>query len=186
VLDAAADLFYARGVHEVGMDELIRATGLGKATVYRMFATKDDLIGQYLQRRADRTLALIDADIERHRARPAAAVRALFDAVAADIAAEGFRGCAFNNASVEFADPGHPARRVAREYRAALRRRLRILARAIAPGRAARDLADELALVIDGMYTSAAHLGAGGPARRGRALARRLVEQHAARRAESA
>lgn len=41
MLDAASALFYARGVHEVGMDELIRATGLGKATVYRLFATKD-------------------------------------------------------------------------------------------------------------------------------------------------
>ncbi|WP_373873901.1 TetR family transcriptional regulator [Virgisporangium ochraceum] len=33
VLDVAARLFYAGGVHEVGMDELVRETGLGKATV---------------------------------------------------------------------------------------------------------------------------------------------------------
>ena len=57
VLDAAAELFYARGVHEVGMDELIAATGLGKATVYRLFPTKDALIGAYLRRLADQILA---------------------------------------------------------------------------------------------------------------------------------
>lgn len=33
VLDTAAELFYARGVHEVGMDALARQTGLGKATI---------------------------------------------------------------------------------------------------------------------------------------------------------
>jgi AcrR family transcriptional regulator len=178
VLDVAGELFYARGVHEVGMDELIRATGFGKATVYRLFPTKDELIGAYLQRRADRIHALIDADIERHSASPAAAIRALFAAVAEDVARDGFRGCAFNNASIEFADPGHPARRVARQYRAGLLERLRRLTRALAGGRAGRDLADELALVIDGMYTSAAHLGPGGPARRGPALARALVARH--------
>jgi AcrR family transcriptional regulator len=177
VLDVAGELFYARGVHEVGMDELIRATGLGKATVYRLFASKDELIGAYLQRRAERIHALIDADIQRHRADPEAAIRALFTAVAEDVARESFRGCAFNNASIEFADPAHPARRVARDYRAGLLERLRTTTRTLVAGRAAAELADELALVIDGMYTSAAHLGPDGPARRGPALARRLVEQ---------
>src|SRR5690348_15391780 len=114
VLDTAARLFYARGVHEVGMDELIRATGLGKATVYRLYPSKDELIGAWLQRRAGRIYALIDADIARA---PDRALDALLEAVAADVRSSGFRGCAFNNASIEFADPEHPARRVAREYR---------------------------------------------------------------------
>src|SRR5690349_18498595 len=100
VLDAAAELFYARGVHEVGMDELIRATGLGKATVYRLYPTKDDLIAAYLHRHAGVILALIDADIERHAGDPARALDALFAAIQADVRREGFRGCAFNNASI--------------------------------------------------------------------------------------
>ena len=52
VLDTAARLFYARGVHEVGMDEPVRATGLGKATVYRLYPTKDALVAAYLRRLA--------------------------------------------------------------------------------------------------------------------------------------
>src|SRR5690348_6321552 len=63
VLDTAARLFYARGVHEVGMDELVRETGLGKATVHRLYPTKDALIGAYLERLADRILELVDADV---------------------------------------------------------------------------------------------------------------------------
>ena len=74
VLDAAADLFYERGVHEVGMDELVRATGLGKATVYRLFPTKDALIGAYLERLATRLLIAIDRDIHRCGDDPCSAV----------------------------------------------------------------------------------------------------------------
>jgi hypothetical protein len=36
VLDTAAELFNARGMHEVGMDERARRTGLGKRGLYRL------------------------------------------------------------------------------------------------------------------------------------------------------
>ena len=155
VLDTAEHLFYARGVHEVGIDELIRATGMGKASVYRLYPSKDELIAAWLQRRAEHIHTLIDADIAHHARRPQAALNALFSAVADDVRSAGFRGCAFNNASIEFADPDHPARTVARDYRNGLLERLRTLTRALSPGRsaAALRLADQLALIIDGMYT---------------------------------
>ena len=122
-------------------------------------------------------LGLIDRDIAGRE--PADAVRAIFAAIAADVSRQGFRGCAFNNASIEFDDPQHPARTAAREYRAALRSRLRMLGEQVAPGEGAR-LGDRLALLVDGMYTSAAHLGPDGPAGAGAELAEALVE--AARR----
>ena len=173
MLDAAAELFYARGVHEVGMDELVRATGLGKATVYRLYPTKDALVGAYLQRLSDTILEAIDADVARHADAPRDAVRAIFAAVAEDVARPAFRGCAFNNASIEFDDPDHPARVVAREYRASLHRRLATLA--------GEELGARLALLIDGMYTSAAHLGPDGPAAAGPALADALLRDAAQR-----
>jgi AcrR family transcriptional regulator len=175
VLDTAAELFYARGVHEVGMDELVRRTGLGKATVYRLFPTKDALVGAYLDRLAGETLALIDAEITAAADDPASAVRAIFAAIADDLARPTFRGCAFNNASIEFDDPRHPARVVARNYRAALHERLVGLAERVSSGRGAL-LGAQLALVVDGMYVNAAHLGPGGPAAAGPALAAALVE----------
>jgi len=174
VLDTAGELFYARGVHEVGMDELVRATGLGKATVYRLFATKDELIGAYLRRLSADILALVDVEIERHAADPRAAVRAIFAAVAADLHRPTFRGCAFNNASIEFPDPQHPARAAARDYRHQLHQRLLTLSNRIDPARG-DALGDQLALLIDGMYTSAAHLGPAGPAAAGPALADALI-----------
>ncbi len=174
MLDVAARLFYERGVHEVGMDELIRETGLGKATVYRLFPSKDELIGAYLERRARVTLGFIDADIAAHTGRPAEAMAAIVDGVRTHIEGDGSRGCPFNNASIEFDDPAHPARVQARAYREGLRARLRGLAEELT---GASELGDHLAVLIDGMYTSAAHLGAAGPARSGHELARHLISR---------
>jgi AcrR family transcriptional regulator len=175
VLDTAAELFYARGVHEVGMDELVRRTGLGKATVYRLFPTKDALVGAYLERLSTDILGLIDSEVVAHAGDPAAAVHAIFTAIADDIARPTFRGCPFNNASIEFDDPQHPARVVARGYREALHERFAGLGERIAPGRG-RELGAQLALLVDGMYVNAAHLGRAGPAAAGPALADTLVE----------
>ena len=174
VLDAASCLFYARGVHEVGMDELIRATGLGKATVYRLFPTKDDLVGAYLRRLAETISSALDARVESCAGDPRRALLLILDDIASDLARADFRGCAFNNASIEFDDPNHPARAEARHYRSELRRRLRELAEQLTPERGTQ-LGDQLAVLIDGCYTSAAHLGPDGPAAVGIALARSLV-----------
>jgi AcrR family transcriptional regulator len=174
VLDTAARLFYARGVHEVGMDELVQATGLGKATVYRLYPGKDDLVAAYLARLAGTILAAIDAEITRYHGDPAAALLAIVDAIEADLRRPGFRGCAFNNASIEYDDPGHPARAQARGYRQALRARLTGLATRLDPDVGAA-LGGQLAVLADGAYTSAAHLGPDGPAADGLRLARQLI-----------
>jgi hypothetical protein len=133
-------------------------------------ARSEHRFGAYLRRLARNILAAIDANIGRHRDDPAAAIRAVFAAIGQDLARPGFRGCAFNNASIEFSDPNHPARLAARDYRAELQRRLTHLARAARP-----DAGAQLALLVDGMYTSAAHLGADGPAATGPTLADALL-----------
>jgi AcrR family transcriptional regulator len=182
VLDTAARLFYARGVHEVGMDELVRATGLGKATVYRLYPTKDALVAAYLRRLATAISTAIEEQITAHAGDPGGALLAILDAIEADLSRPGFRGCPFNNASIEFDDPQHPARVQARGYRAQLRGTLSRLAVQLTRGTGAgsgggESLGSQLAVLIDGAYTSAAHLGPDGPAAAGLGLARHLVRQ---------
>lgn len=174
VLDAAARLFYARGVHEVGMDELVQATGLGKATVYRLYPTKDALIGAYLGRLAATIAESIDDQVAAHPADPRGVLLAVLGDIEDDLRRPDFRGCAFNNASIEYDDPAHPARIQARDHRGQLWRRLTELAEQLVPGRGA-ELGGQLAALIDGCYTSAAHLGPDGPAASGLALALALV-----------
>jgi hypothetical protein len=82
----------------------------------------------------------------------------------------------FIGLNVEFPDPEHPARAVARSYRLALRDRLTNLAERARPGEGER-IGAQLALILDGMYVNAAHLGPDGPAGTGPALAVAVLER---------
>jgi AcrR family transcriptional regulator len=175
VLDTAERLFSGRSSRSVGMDELVRETGLGKMTVYRLFKSKDDLVGAYLARKAATLLAFMDAELVRLEGDPRAALLSVVDAVERDVTRTGFRGCPFNNVSSEYDDPQHPARSAAADYKFELYARLERLAEQVVPGRG-EDLAAQLHLIIDGMYLSGGLLGPEGPAAHGRNLAERLID----------
>ncbi|MGY1699564.1 TetR/AcrR family transcriptional regulator [Geodermatophilus sp. SYSU D00766] len=184
VLDTAERLFATRSSRSVGMDELVRETGLGKMTVYRLFRSKDELVGAYLARKAATELGQIDETIRRERD-PRAALLAVVGAVEAEVTRAGFRGCPFTNVSSEYDDPQHPARSAAADYKFELHARLERLAEAVAPG-TGEDLAAQVHLIIDGMYLSGGLLGPDGPAAHGRDLAERLVDIAVARSAAGA
>ena len=174
VLDTAERLFSTRSSRSVGMDELVRETGLGKMTVYRLFKSKDELVGAYLARRAATVLGSIDGIV---RAEPDArsALLAVVGSVEADVTRAGFRGCPFTNVSSEYDDPQHPARSAAADYKFELHARLERLAEEVAPG-VGEDLAAQVHLIIDGMYLSGGLLGPDGPAAHGRQLAEKLID----------
>lgn len=174
MLDVATRLFTAHGVHAVGMDRLIAETGLAKMSVYRLYATKDALVGAYLSRLAEVILGYIDGDIAA-AADPRAALHLVLDGVEIDLRRPDFRGCPFGNAAGEYDDRDHPARQVARSYRQSLLGRLDETARLIDPVEGPR-LARRLAALIDGAYLSTAHLGPDGPGAEAIALARDLVD----------
>ncbi|MGY1916782.1 TetR/AcrR family transcriptional regulator [Blastococcus sp. SYSU DS0973] len=179
VLDTAERLFAGRSSRSVGMDELVRETGLGKMTVYRLFKSKDDLVGAYLTRKAATVLGFIDAELDRLEGDPRAALLSVVDAVERDVTRTGFRGCPFTNVSSEYDDPQHPARSAAADYKFELHARLERLADEIVPGDGdgdGDDLAAQIHLIIDGMYLSGGLLGPDGPAAHGRRLAERLIE----------
>ncbi|GAA0492907.1 TetR/AcrR family transcriptional regulator [Paractinoplanes deccanensis] len=105
LLGKASEVFYTQGIHAIGVDRLIAEAGITRATFYRHFPSKEDLVLAYL-READQT-------IRRHvRAaavgEPADAVRAVAASIAEDIRSKGFRGCAFLNAAAEYPNPGDP------------------------------------------------------------------------------
>ena len=51
IVSTAYALFTRRGVRAVGIDEIISQSGVAKATMYRHFPTKNDLVLAVLQRR---------------------------------------------------------------------------------------------------------------------------------------
>ena len=116
ILAAAHDHFHSLGIRATGVDTLIEAAGVAKATFYRHFASKEDLIVAWLQDPRPRWFARLRAQAEASASRPDAVIPLIFEGVAAWMEEEGFRGCAFQNASVELADSAHPARHVIKEY----------------------------------------------------------------------
>ncbi|MEP6481715.1 MAG: TetR/AcrR family transcriptional regulator [Rhodoglobus sp.] len=148
ILDTANELFYGDGIRTVGVDRIIAASVVTKATFYKHYRAKDNLIVEYIQSRHDGVRAEVAAIIaEAPDSR--AALRDIVAAILAEIASPGFRGCPFINAAAEFADSEHPVRRVVTAHREWYVATLTDLLKEInhpVPG----DAADELLVARDG------------------------------------
>ncbi|WP_181786351.1 TetR/AcrR family transcriptional regulator [Streptomyces phytophilus] len=147
VLDAATRLFYADGVHTVGVDRIIAEAGVAKATFYHHFRTKDDLVAAYLTDQCRRQQQAAEALAG---GPPRATVLAVYDHIAEAGAGPGFRGCPFINAAAEYPDPDHPVRRAVGDYRRWFRGLMRDLLAADGHPDPART-ADILLVLRDGL-----------------------------------
>lgn len=116
ILDAASDLFSEAGVRAVGVDVLVEAAGVAKATFYRHFPSKDDLVVAWLGDPRSRWFDRVRAQAEETARTPAEIFPSFFEAVAEWLEAQDFRGCPYLNSSVELDDPAHPARGMIRAY----------------------------------------------------------------------
>ncbi|MFE0455177.1 TetR/AcrR family transcriptional regulator [Streptomyces sp. NPDC058914] len=161
ILEVAGDLFYTRGVRAVGMDLVISSAEVANATLYRQFATKDELVTAYLvtrnehwwQRLREAASAAPDA-----RAR----IKALFDLTRQDMAVPGYRGCATLNITSEFPDTNHPAHAAAIAHKTEVQGWLRDQLRE-AGDTDPEDTAGKLLVILDGAQVLAAALGTDAP-----------------------
>ena len=109
LLDSAYELFAARGVRDVGIDEIIEQAGVAKATMYRHFPAKDDLVVAFLARREERwTLDWVEAEARSRGAIPEEQLLAIFDVFGEWFEREDFEGCSFINVLLELG-AAHPA-----------------------------------------------------------------------------
>jgi AcrR family transcriptional regulator len=110
LLATATRIFYTEGIHAVGIDRIVAEAKVTRATLYRHFPGKDDLIVGYLQEADGAIRGRVDGILA--EGLPAAdAIRAIARSIAQDIRSPGFRGCAFLNAAAEYPDPAHPVHR---------------------------------------------------------------------------
>ena len=101
VLETAFRLFYAHGIRGVGIDRIVAESGVAKATLYKYFPAKDDLVLAYLDKvDATWTAQLHDA-ASAGGPDPAAQLVGMFDALSSACRRDGYRGCAFINAAAE-------------------------------------------------------------------------------------
>jgi AcrR family transcriptional regulator len=116
ILAAASELFLANGTDRTGVDRLIEAAGVAKATFYRHFPSKDDLILAWLQHPGTRWFHRLRAQVEREAATADEVVPELFDAVAVWLEAGDFTGCAYLNTALEISDQTRPPAVASRAY----------------------------------------------------------------------
>lgn len=161
LVEVATELFRARGINRVGVDEVVARSGVAKSTLYRWFPTKDDLVVAFLDRRGELFWHQWDAVAARH---PEARDQLLAQLrwISTYLDRDDVRGCPFLNTTAEVADPADRIRDRCAEHKRQLRTRLRALT-----GRLATDhpepLADQLILIIDGAFCASEVFGTKGP-----------------------
>jgi AcrR family transcriptional regulator len=174
LMETAEDLFYAEGIRAVGVERILTESGVGRASFYRHFASKDDLVVAVLAEQDERWRTWLRETVEGYKLRAVERPAAVFDALGERFDAEDFRGCAFINAMIEAADRGSTAHAVAMAHKDAVTDYLdRLLIDAGRDDHAV--LAPELMMLMDGAMVTAVREGTPDAAYRAGRIARALL-----------
>ncbi|ADB48853.1 TetR/AcrR family transcriptional regulator [Conexibacter woesei] len=166
LLQAARDLFYAEGIRAVGVERLLDRSGVGRASFYRHFDSKDALVVAMLRGYDEEYRAWLQARVAELGGEPLV----LFDALAERAEQSGFRGCAFLNAMAEVSDPDSAVHRMGVEHKRAVT--AYVAALLDEAGYADHDaLARQLMVLMDGATVTAHYERTTDAARRARAAA---------------
>lgn len=176
ILATAYDLFARRGIRDVGINELVDRAGITKATLYRHFPSKDDLVVAFLELREQRwTRGWVEAEARRRGGTPQEQLLAIFDQFDEWFHRDDFEACSFINVLLELG-ASHPAGRASIEHLETIRSVVRQLA-----DEAGLSDSDSFArswhILMKGSIVSAAE-GDPNAAQRAKAMARRLIEDH--------
>ncbi len=180
ILAVARELFYRDGIRAVGVDAIAEAAGTNKMTLYRHFASKDELVADYLRESARHAAANWDRLEAEHPGDPLAQLRGWIARMAERVGNADERGCPLVNAAVELPEKTHPARRVIEEFKTAERAWLIRVCRASG----LRDpelLADELHMLLEGARVTAQSVGRDGLGERLMRMCDALITAHAAK-----
>src|SRR5262245_56622007 len=104
ILEAVGELFYRDGVRAVGVDAVIEHAGVNKMSLYRNFASKDDLIAAYVEDKNRQYWSCWDQVMQRHGPDSRRQLLGLFEELQARISRKGYRGCPFVNIAAELSD----------------------------------------------------------------------------------
>jgi AcrR family transcriptional regulator len=177
VFETARELFYRRGVRAVGVDEIVCQAGVTKPSLYRAFASKDELVAACLEESGREARAALEALLDNAPPDPRKKLSVVVRFYADRIAQPDFRGCPMSNTAVEFPEPGHPGREVLEFCKTQMRAMIAGLTREL-PVREPDGLADGLVLIIEGAMASHHIYGSQGPSAAMVATAEALIDRH--------
>jgi len=122
ILDAAYDLFSRAGVRAIGVDTITAEADVAKMTLYRNFASKNDLALAFLELREERwTVGWVQAEVRRRALTPGARLLTIFEIFSEWFARDDFEGCAFVTSLLEFEDRSDPVRQACVTHLATIR-----------------------------------------------------------------
>ncbi|WP_258073913.1 TetR/AcrR family transcriptional regulator [Arthrobacter sp. Y81] len=175
IVDTAYQLFARRGIRDVGVNELISSAGVAKATFYRHFASKDELVLAFLEQR-DRvwTVDQIVADARRRGSTPTEQLLAIFDVFGDWFRRDDFEACSFINILLEMG-ANHPLGRASIDYLAKIRGHVQQFAEE-AGLRDAEDFSRSWHILMKGSIISATE-GDLEASKRAQSMARTLIEE---------
>jgi AcrR family transcriptional regulator len=176
ILDAAYELFSHRGIRAVGVNEVTERAGVATATLYRHFPSKDELVLAFLDVREQRwTKDLIEAGAMRRGSNPQERLLAIFDVLDEWFHRDDFEAGSFIKVLLELG-PEHPAGGASVRHL----EQMRVIVRRLAEEAGLRDtesFAHSWHILIQGSIVVAAE-GDVQAARRGKSMARVLIEEH--------
>jgi AcrR family transcriptional regulator len=176
ILDSSYELFSHRGIQAVGVDEVIENAGVAKATLYRHFPSKDDLVLAFLERREELwTHELVEEGAKSRGSTPEEQLLAIFDVFDEWFRREDFEACSFISVLLEMG-PQHPAGRASMRHL----ENIRSIVRQLAEEAGLQDpasFAHSWHILMKGSIVAAAE-GDLEAARRARAMARQLINEY--------
>lgn len=177
MLEAAYELFSKHGARAVGVDTVIERAGVAKRTLYRHFASKDELVLAFLEERGERwTRDWLQAETMARTPDPALRLLTIFDVFGEWFARADYEGCSFVSIMLETSDRRSPVRASTVQHLASIRAFLEQLARD-AGIQDAENLARQWHILMKGSIVAAGE-GDVDAARRARELGALLLAHH--------
>lgn len=180
LVDVAAALFNRYGYHAAGVDRVIAEAGIAKTTLYRHFRSKEDLIVAVLRRNDERYRGDMRRTVDRLASEPKRKLLATFEFLQAWFEEGTFFGCPFMSAAGEYSDRNSSVFREVAMHKRLMVAYFEELARAAQLDNP-EGVAEAINLLHEGAIAVAHVTGDPAAARKGQAIAARLVDEAAGR-----
>lgn len=175
ILSTAEQLIYQNGIHATGMDLLVKTSGVARKSIYRYFATKDDVAAAALNERDERWMHWFRTESDKGDT-PSDRILNMFTVLRGWFESDGFRGCAFINTAGEVGDPNDPVRQIAKRHKQQLLEYTLELTEQLNIEQPAA-LARQLLILMEGAITMSYVMGDSSAADSAKDVAKILLEQ---------
>lgn len=175
ILKTAEELIYQNGIHAMGMDLLVKTSGVARKSIYRHFVNKEDVASTALTERDERWMQWFRTESDKGKT-PQERILNMFTVLKSWFESDGFRGCAFINTAGEVGDPEDPVRQIAKMHKQRLLDYALELAKQLNVEHT-EDLARQLLILLEGAITMSYVMGDGSAADNAQDIAKLMLER---------